>query len=131
MTGATIGGRIQTAREAASLSPSQMAMRMGAKTNTIKNWESDRSEPRANQLSMLAGVLGVPILWLLSGKDFSDDSLDDKIDETVGITRKLERLLALHQTSSVLIMELQQEINRLQNQIDLGGMAVAESLPKK
>ena len=35
---------------------------------TIQNWESDRSEPRANKLQMLAGFLNVSMIWLLTGE---------------------------------------------------------------
>ena len=33
----------------------------------MQAWESDRSEPRANRLTMLAGFLGVTPTWLLYG----------------------------------------------------------------
>jgi transcriptional regulator with XRE-family HTH domain len=38
------------------------------KVKTIRAWENDRSEPRANRLQMLAGILGVSIMWLLNGE---------------------------------------------------------------
>ena len=37
------------------------------KTGTLRNWEDDLSEPRANRLSMLGGILGVSLRWLLTG----------------------------------------------------------------
>jgi len=65
---ATFGDRIAAAREAMGMSQAQLARRMGIKTATLKNWEDDRSEPRANKLQMLAGVLNASIIWLMSGE---------------------------------------------------------------
>lgn len=64
----TLGGRIAHAREAMGLSAAQLARRLGIKTPTLAMWESDRAEPRANRLIMLAGLLGVSPGWLLTGE---------------------------------------------------------------
>ncbi len=64
---ATFGDRIAAARDAMGMSPAQLARRLGVKTQTLQAWEEDRSEPRANKLQMLAGVLNVSIIWLMSG----------------------------------------------------------------
>ncbi|MEO0913280.1 MAG: helix-turn-helix transcriptional regulator [Pseudomonadota bacterium] len=63
----TFGDRIATAREALGMSQKQLARRLGIKVQTLRNWEEDRSEPRANKLQMLAGMLNVSIIWLMSG----------------------------------------------------------------
>jgi hypothetical protein len=34
----------------------------------VRNWEYDLSEPRANRLSMMAGLLNVSMMWLINGK---------------------------------------------------------------
>ena len=76
----TIGGRLTSAREAQSLSVSQLARRLGVKSKTMSDWETDRSEPRANRLVMLAGLLGVSPAWILTGRGdgpSSGFSLDD------------------------------------------------------
>ena len=65
---ATFGDRLAAAREAAGLSVAQLASHVGVRTKTLENWESDRSEPRANRAQMLAGVLNVSIMWLLTGE---------------------------------------------------------------
>ncbi len=64
---ATLGDRIAAAREAAGLSAKKLARRLGVKHATVQEWESDLSEPRANRLSMMAGLLNVSIMWLLTG----------------------------------------------------------------
>lgn len=63
----SIGSRIVEAREAHGLSTAQLARRLGVKTRTLSSWEHGQSEPRANRLTTLAGVLGVSPLWLLTG----------------------------------------------------------------
>lgn len=67
-TAATFGDRLAAAREAQGLSQQQLARRMGLRVQTVKNWESDRAEPRANKLQMLAGFLNVSMIWLLTGE---------------------------------------------------------------
>jgi len=64
----TFGDRMTGAREAVGFSQSDLAKRLGVKVKTIRAWENDQSEPRANKLQMLAGMLGVSIMWLLSGE---------------------------------------------------------------
>lgn len=65
---ATFGDRVAGAREAADMTQVQLARRLGVKKATVSGWENDLSEPRANKLSMLAGMLNVSIKWLLTGE---------------------------------------------------------------
>jgi HTH-type transcriptional regulator, cell division transcriptional repressor len=65
---ATFGDRITAAREAVGLSQEDLARRLGVKLKTIRAWEEDLAEPRANKLQMLAGLLNVSIRWLLTGE---------------------------------------------------------------
>lgn len=65
---ATFGDRLAAAREAADLSQKNLAKRLGVKAKTVAAWENDISEPRANRLQMLAGLLNVSLMWLLNGE---------------------------------------------------------------
>lgn len=65
---ATFGDRLAAAREAAQMSPEALAKRLGVKAKTLQGWEDDMAEPRANRLSMLAGLLNVSIVWLITGE---------------------------------------------------------------
>lgn len=65
---ATFGDRLTAAREAQGLSAAELARRLGVKLKTIQAWENDTSEPRANKLQMVAGLLNVSIRWLLTGE---------------------------------------------------------------
>ncbi|MGJ8612296.1 MAG: helix-turn-helix domain-containing protein [Octadecabacter sp.] len=65
---ATFGDRLAAAREVAGLTQKELAQRVGIKTGTLRNWEEDLSEPRANRLSILSGILGVSLRWLLTAE---------------------------------------------------------------
>ncbi|WP_136634649.1 helix-turn-helix domain-containing protein [Pseudooceanicola onchidii] len=65
---ATFGDRLAAARDAAGMSQADLARRLGVKASTLRGWEEDQSEPRANRLSMLSGLLGVSLPWLLTGE---------------------------------------------------------------
>jgi len=64
----TFGDRVAGAREASGMDQAELAKRLGVKLSTLKDWEDDLSEPRANKLSMMAGILGVSLRWLLEGQ---------------------------------------------------------------
>ncbi len=65
---ATFGDRVAGAREAAGMTQAQLARSLGVKKATVVAWEDDLSEPRANKLSMMAGMLNVSIMWLITGE---------------------------------------------------------------
>ena len=71
---ATFGDRVTGAREARGMTRKELADRLGVRLKTLESWEEDRADPRANKLQMLAGVLGVSLMWLLTGEG---DGLDD------------------------------------------------------
>ena len=63
---ATFGDRLTGAREALGMTQAQLARRIGVRQSTLRKWEDDLSEPRANQLQMLSGILNVSLRWLLT-----------------------------------------------------------------
>ncbi|TDL81818.1 XRE family transcriptional regulator [Palleronia sediminis] len=65
---ATFGDRLADARKAVGMTQADLARRLGVKVSTLAAWENDRSEPRANRLSMLSGLLNVSFRWLLTGE---------------------------------------------------------------
>jgi transcriptional regulator with XRE-family HTH domain len=65
---ATFGDRLAGAREAAGMTQAELARTLGVRQATLAAWEDDASEPRANRLQMLAGMLNVSIRWLLTGE---------------------------------------------------------------
>ena len=73
---ATFGDRVAAARENADMTQAALAKRLGIKQSTLRGWEDDLSEPRANRLSTLAGVLGVSMMWLINGEGEGIDAPD-------------------------------------------------------
>lgn len=65
---ATFGDRVAAARDALGMDQKTLARRLGVLVKTVDGWENDLSEPRANKLQMLAGVLNVSMPWLLTGE---------------------------------------------------------------
>ncbi|MBO6639440.1 MAG: helix-turn-helix domain-containing protein [Roseitalea sp.] len=100
----TLGGRIVSARETAGLTTAQLARRLGVKSATLQNWESDRSEPRSNKLFMLAGLLNVSPTWLING-------LGESPGET--LPARTEVTIAREQ-----LVELRGQIEKLTGSID-------------
>lgn len=83
---ATFGDRVAAAREQAGMDQRKLARRLGVKLKTLQDWENDISEPRANKLSMMAGLLNVTIAWLLTGQGegVEDPSGPHAIDPEIG-----------------------------------------------
>ena len=77
---ATLGDRLAAGREAAGMTQGQLAQRLGVRAKTLRDWENDLSEPRANRLQMLAALLGVSLRWLLTGEG---DDVVPPADETM------------------------------------------------
>ncbi|MGB0960333.1 MAG: helix-turn-helix domain-containing protein [Halocynthiibacter sp.] len=65
---ATFGDRLAGARDALGLTQEGLSRKIGVKLKTLRAWEEDTQEPRANKLQMLSGVLNVSLIWLLSGE---------------------------------------------------------------
>ena len=96
---ATFGDRISAAREASGLNQTQLAKSLGVKLATLKGWEQDLSEPRANKLSMLAGLLNVTVMWLLNGEGEGVDDPDTKLVVEKGLN---DMLLEMRELRTVL-----------------------------
>ncbi len=92
---ATFGDRVAGARESAGMTQAQVARRLGVKKATIAAWEQDLSEPRANRLSMLAGLLNVSIMWLLTGEGEGMDAPVDESPEAQDFNEILTELRAI------------------------------------
>lgn len=96
----TLGGRILRARDMTGKSIEEIAAHAGVTAETYAEWENDRSEPRANKLTTLAGILGVTPIWLMSG-------IGEGPDQTIAranlceMRTELDRLKSLnHEVSS-------------------------------
>ena len=74
---ATFGDRLEAARRNANLSQRELAKHIGIKNSTLQNWEDDVTEPRANKLNTLAGMLNVSLMWLINGEGDGLEALDE------------------------------------------------------
>ena len=92
---ATFGDRLSAAVEKSGMTQKLVAKRLGIKLATLKLWEQDISEPRANRLSMLAGLLGVSVMWLLHGRGDGVDYPDNETKVPAEINDILFELRAL------------------------------------
>lgn len=64
-----IGDRIKLAREAADISKSELARRIGVHPSACIQWESpEGTHPKVEHLSALAVVLNVGFEWLATGR---------------------------------------------------------------
>lgn len=86
---ATFGDRVAAAREATGMTQKQLAKRLGVRVATLRSWEEDLSEPRANRLSMMAGLLNVSMMWLINGEG---EGLSDPV-ETLPMTNETRNIL--------------------------------------
>lgn len=88
----TFGDRVAGAREKAGMSQADLAKRLGVKLKTLKAWEDDLAEPRANKLSMMAGMLNVSLSWLLSGEGEGPGAPDEAEDISPDVTGLLTEM---------------------------------------
>ena len=114
----TMGDRIEQARSAKGLDVPQLARRIGVKSATLSNWENDRSEPRPEKLIKLAGLLDVPLVWLLTGETPQSVRPIESNAGTNAIARKLERAVFMQQELANLLIELSADVARLQRDMD-------------
>ncbi|KIN64393.1 Helix-turn-helix domain protein [Sulfitobacter noctilucicola] len=92
---ATFGDRLAAARERADMTQGMLAKRLGVKLATLRAWEDDHSEPRANRLSMLAGLLNVSMMWLINGEGEGIESPEDSTPTPVNLAEALSEIRKL------------------------------------
>lgn len=106
-----IGPRIRIARENAGMSRKQLAHGLGVDPGAIRAWERDERTPRANRLTMLAGVLNVSLSWLLEGRE--DRAMSDDGDATTAEVREeLEQIAGLLASAQQRLETLRARVTR-------------------
>lgn len=117
---ATFGDRVAAGREALGLSQEGLAKRLGIKLKTLQNWEYDVSEPRANKLQMLSGVLNVSLVWLLTGEG---EGLDEPTDAALSpdLTSVLTELREMRLEASKATARLGRLEKRLRKALEVQG----------
>lgn len=108
----TFGGRLWRAREAVAMSESALAKAIGVKRETLRAWESDRSEPRANKLVTIAGLLNVSPTWLLHG--VGDAPQSETLASEISIVRaQLQRLRELREQTDGAVASIEKAMARI------------------
>jgi transcriptional regulator with XRE-family HTH domain len=116
---ATFGDRVAGAREAAGMTQAQLARRLGIKKSTLSDWEQDLSEPRANKLSMMAGLVNVSIMWLLTGEGDGMSAPADDVPggaDFSGILAELREIRANMRTNTERAARLEKKLRLLLEQ---------------
>lgn len=115
---ATLGDRLSAAREAAGLSQTALASRLGVRLKTLRGWENDLAEPRANRLQMLAAMLGVSLRWLLTGEGegvtpppTEEQARDESLQRTLADLRRMRaEMMAISERMGQMEKRLRQQI---------------------
>lgn len=110
---ATFGDRVAAARENANMTQAVLAKRIGIKQSTLRAWEDDLSEPRANRLSTLAGILGVSMMWLINGEG---EGLDAPEEVATHAASMKDVLIALREVRADMLKRAEQ-VGRLEKQL--------------
>ncbi len=112
---ATFGDRLAGAREAAGHTQSTLAKQLGVKLVTMQAWENDLKEPRANRLQMLSGMLGVSLVWLLTGEGEGPEEPTEVLTDDADIASVLTQMRSLRAE----IARAAQDMGRLEKKLRL------------
>ena len=110
---ATFGDRLAAAREQAGMTQGVLAKRIGIRLSTLRNWENDVSEPRANRLSTLAGLLNVSMMWLINGEG---EGIDPPVETEVPDVGIAEALTEIRRMRGVMLSQAE-ALGRLEKQL--------------
>ncbi|MGA9253987.1 MAG: helix-turn-helix domain-containing protein [Roseobacter sp.] len=110
---ATFGDRLAAARETADMTQAELARRLGVRVATLRSWEDDLSEPRANRLSMMAGLLNVSMMWLINGQG---EGLDAPLEEAALPSSASEVLNELRELRTDMLARVEQ-MGRLEKKL--------------
>ena len=110
---ATFGDRVAAAREMAEMTQPELARRLGVRVATLRSWEEDLSEPRANRLSIMAGLLNVSMMWLINGQG---EGLDAPVEESTLPASATDILNELRELRTDMIQKAEQ-LGRLEKKL--------------
>lgn len=115
----TFGEKIRESRIALKLTQKQLADRIGAKHNSISDWENNKNKPDPNTIEILCGVLNISPNYLLNSN--SDDfSLYEK--------EIIKRYRALDSHGKEMVdFTLQKEWERSKQQLEEGQLVFSST----
>ena len=113
-----LGVRIANARNAKGLTARQLAQKMGVQVTSVERWESGEMDPRANRLDQMAGILGVPLMWLIAGSDAPPEMDTPDLSETHKLEEVLDQAQDLVNQLSFLLVDLRAHVRRVQRDME-------------
>jgi transcriptional regulator with XRE-family HTH domain len=112
----TMGGRLSRAREAAGMKAPEFANAVGVGDATLRDWETDRAEPRANRLVAIAGMLNVSPTWLMEG--IGQGPKEEEESATITELREqMRRLVDLQEQMKLAIAGMAENIARAEKEL--------------
>jgi len=63
----TFGAKLRSARRDAGLTQKELAAKIGAKHNSISNWENEQNKPGPDTIELLCAILGVSPNYFFNG----------------------------------------------------------------
>ena len=67
----TFGAKLRSARRDAGLTQKELAAKIGAKHNSVSNWENDQNKPGPDTIELLCAILGVSPNYFFNGPNIS------------------------------------------------------------
>ena len=114
-----VGLRVALARKSRNMSVPELAAHLGVTPASVRSWEAGERTPRANRMQMLAGILDVPLTWLLEGRE------DERM--AAGGTPNLDQVYARLETARSMFAEALALVESAQR--SLASIADAEDDP--
>lgn len=92
----TLGERIRNARKAKNLTQKQLAELIGAKHNSISDWENNKNKPDADTLELLMGALDIDANTLLGWNNHDQIKADaEELANEILSNKKVKEILPL------------------------------------
>ena len=70
----TFGAKLRSARRDAGLTQKELATKIGAKHNSVSNWENDQNKPGPDTIELLCAILGVSPNYFFNGPNIDSPS---------------------------------------------------------
>ena len=102
------GERLKSARTAKKLTQKELALKIGAKHNSISDWENNKNKPDPDTIELLCGVLDISPNYLIGSS--SNISLSPAENNLVKKYRKLDA-----HGKKIVDMVLEEEYSRCEN----------------
>lgn len=84
----SFGEKLKSARVSKKLTQKELALKVGAKHNSISDWENNKNKPDPDTIELLCGVLDISPNYLLGS--FSSNTLSPEENDLIKKYRELD-----------------------------------------